>query len=157
MLSPSSLYKCLFCNSALGNIPELGNESISTSNEPTYPQENIRRKSFLLTRIFSKPPSKDQEDEDEASDQKDGETFSDNSNPSKEEKSRNAKTKTKKNSERPSRKASKNINLREASSDSESVDSNTSKSSDKPINYNQSKNSGLLKGNTSIVCTSCHK
>ena len=149
---------------AAGMAPEL-NSSLDLStgetgenksgSDPAHPQENIRRKSFLLSRIFSKPPSKDQdEDGDENT------SSADNSIES-EEKEDDRKLKKKKqqvlpqnsSSKRPSRRATQNISLKEASSDSESVDSGTSsfrvENDDKQISQSR--------GNTSIVCTSCHK
>ena len=151
-----------------GMAPEL-NSSLDLStgetgenksgSDPAHPQENIRRKSFLLSRIFSKPPSKDQ-DEDGDDDDDDNASSADNSIES-EEKEDDRKLKKKKqqvlpqnsSSKRPSRRATQNISLKEASSDSESVDSGTSSFRVE----NEDKQISQSRGNTSIVCTSCHK
>ena len=150
-----------------GMAPELNSsldlstgEAVENKSEtnPAHPQENIRRKSFLLSRIFSKPPSKDQ---DEDGDDDDENTSSADNSIESEEKEDDRKLKKKKqqvlpqnsSSKRPSRRATQNISLKEASSDSESVDSGTSsfrvENDDKQISQSR--------GNTSIVCTSCHK
>ena len=142
-------------NSSL-NLSSGENNDIKSAAESGHPQENIRRKSFLLSRIFSKPPSKDQDEDDDEEDE--NASSADNSIES-EEKEKERKVKKKKqlpqnsSSKRPSRRATQNISLKEASSDSESVDSGTSsfrvENDDKQVSQSR--------GNTSIVCTSCHK
>ena len=52
---------CL-CSSA----PDIQSPDQGTNTEPGHQPDNIRRKSFLLSRIFSKPPGKDQDDTDES-------------------------------------------------------------------------------------------
>ena len=111
----------------------LPSETEPGQNQP----EKGRRKSFLLSKIFSKPKDQDSEDSDNA----------DNGIPAeKEEKSvKEVKVKQKKQtstSRRPLRNSSsRNVSLREASSESEG-------SADKEESE---------RTNTSIVCTSCHK
>ena len=115
---------------------------LPSDTEPGQNQpEKGRRKSFLLSKIFSKPKDQDSEDSDNA----------DNGVPAeKEEKSvKEVKVKQKKqtsNSRRPLRNSSsRNVSLREASSESEG---SGGASAD---------NEESERTNTSIVCTSCHK
>ena len=115
---------------------------LPSDTEPGQNQpEKGRRKSFLLSKIFSKPKDQDSEDSDNADNGVLGE---------KEEKSvKEVKVKQKKqtsNSRRPLRNSSsRNVSLREASSESEG---SGGASAD---------NEESERTNTSIVCTSCHK
>ena len=121
------------------DIPRhLGRASEPDQNQP----EKGRRKSFLLSKIFSKPKDQDSEDSDNADN---------NGLPAeKEEKSVKELKKVKQKKQtatlrRPLRNSSsRNVSLREASSESEGSDGGVVERVGE-------------RTNTSIVCTSCHK
>ena len=125
----------------------------SDNNDATPPpQQNVKRKSFLLSRIFSKPPSKDQSDEDSENPEEDEEKEP-TPPPKKTNKKRQSKAKTPPptKSNRPSRRATKNVSMREASSDSEESYSGDQIQKMSRVDVSQ------VRGNSSIVCTSCHR
>ena len=110
-------------------------------NTEPEPDQNLpekgRRKSFLLSKIFSKPKDQDSEDSDNA----------DNGVSAEEEVKDVKKAKQKKStaiSRRPLRNSSsRNVSLREASSESEGSGGAEERLGERT--------------QTSIVCTSCHK
>ena len=142
--------------------------------------QNVKRKSFLLSRIFSKPPSKDQEDENT---EEEGEDATATTSDIKydevehEDKSKKPREDVKKErrqkagqdvgalqdntSKRPSRNSTRTLNFKEASSDSDSGQSNSSdlggskNPPKKKLVRNVRAENPLPTG--SIVCTSCQR
>ena len=158
-----------------GHNPPL--EVTDQSQPLSQTDHNVKRKSFVLSRIFSKPPSKDQEDEDSGDQAEDATaTTSDIKYEEKNEKKvnrpeledqkrdkRRSKDKAKiqeNSSKRPSRNSTKALNFKEASSESDSVDSNSSDLGGLK-NDKKRKLTRTVKpekpANTSIVCTSCQR
>ena len=147
------------------------------SQPASQADHNGKRKSFLLSRIFSKPPSKDQEEEDGDQEEVATATTSDikyeETSESKADKpdddSRKAQKRNKdkgkiqeNTSKRPSRNSSRALNFKEASSDSDSVQSNSSdlggvKNNRKRKLQGDVKAARSPAANTNIVCTSCQR
>ena len=142
------------------SAPDIQSPDQGTNTEPGHQPDNIRRKSFLLSRIFSKPPGKDQDDTDESDtgnntpDNDKDESFVDQK---KVRRKKQVELPQNTSSKRPSRNATKNVSLKEASSDSESGESGQSQPSNTGDKETKSKDVSKVRGNTTIVCTSCHK
>ena len=151
--------------------------SVPPEHAQNQTDHNVKRKSFLLSRIFSKPPSKDQEDENAeedatatTSDIKYDEAENEHKiTKPKEDVKKEKKKKAQKNvdsmqdntSKRPSRNSTRTLNFKEASSDSDSGQSNSSdlggskNQQKKKLARNVRAESPLPTG--SIVCTSCQR
>ena len=138
---------------------------------------NVKRKSFLLSRIFSKPPSKDQEDEnteedatattsdikyDEAENENKINKPSDDGKKEKKKKAAKEADAIRDNtSKRPSRNSTRTLNFKEASSDSDSGQSNSSDLGGSKIQQKKKLARNVRAENPvptgSIVCTSCQR